>query len=360
MKRRGFLLLGGSAAALVAAGVWTGYQRPRAEAPGTLLKALATGMTGVAAAGRAWLDAHPGQEADQLAQSLLNRLQVDETVMTADALIDRLARQIELELADLNGWSADASPGSDRIVQLDGWLLASTEMALAGLHVLLLGPAASEAAEVGFEHARIEFIAEVSGPTPRSMAFGGEPRHPALPDSVLWFDTPNLPAHITLMLAGRTLFPSARPTGFSVRLPPAIIELIAEQAGEHEIWLYDPVRQLRQQLSSFTVDRPEAAPSPEGFCAIERWGPDRTTAGEVFNMQPDGSAAFWIRTPCAPPGTVVLFGDTELATTVQHGLVTARVVDPLSYQYPGTVELRLYDPGSDSYWPVGEFQINPP
>lgn len=60
---------------------------------------------------------------------------------------------------------------------------------------------------------------------------------------------------------------------------------------------------------------------------ITSWGPDSTKAGEVFNKQPDGSAALWIRLDHSLSGDIaaIEFNGVLLQGAVSGNLVTARV-----------------------------------
>ena len=79
-----------------------------------------------------------------------------------------------------------------------------------------------------------------------------------------------------------------------------------------------------------------------GALQITSWGPDRTKAGAVFNAQPDGSAALWIRLNQSLSGDVVSvdFDGHPLPAAVQGQLVTASVPPPL-HASPGTYALHV-------------------
>lgn len=75
---------------------------------------------------------------------------------------------------------------------------------------------------------------------------------------------------------------------------------------------------------------------------ITSWGPDRTKAGKVFNAQPDGSAALWIRLNRSLSGDAVTvdFNGHPLPAAVQGELVTASV-PPALYAGSGTYPLHV-------------------
>ncbi len=96
------------------------------------------------------------------------------------------------------------------------------------------------------------------------------------------------------------------------------------------------------------------------ICEITDWGPHSTLEGETFNIQPDGSSAFWFRAAGAPSDTRVLLGDVSLKTTVSEATVTAdlkpgqasRVLNQV-----GTYAVYLVSDGALEAQHVGEFEV---
>lgn len=349
MKRRQFLFLTAGGIAVAGAGAGAGLwlfcpDRSEPRNAQSQLAALAESMVGVADVGRAWRAAH-GQ--DDVQARLLESLGLRANqVLMHDELVDRLATRVEQEL------------DQGRIFEHEGWWLSETEARLAALHVALLGPDASTATEPQFDRAPEVQIVELEHFNPRSIRQGETLAHPGLPEGVIWFALAERPPpRLVVMLAGRRVTINPAGSGFSIRISDALMENLNAHPGEHEIWLYDPVANRRQRLGVFTVR--EAAPNETGFCPVERWGPQETVAGEVFNEQPDGAAAFWIRIGCFPPETVVVFNGVELPTTLRpdDGLITVHVADPTLYAQSGTYQLELLDRETDSIQPVGEFQV---
>ncbi|MEO9090908.1 MAG: hypothetical protein ABI247_11320 [Rhodanobacter sp.] len=79
-----------------------------------------------------------------------------------------------------------------------------------------------------------------------------------------------------------------------------------------------------------------------GDLQITSWGPDRTKAGVIFNAQPDGNAALWIRVNHSLDGTeaTIDFNGHPLTAAVQGELVTTSVPSSL-YAAPGTYPLHV-------------------
>ena len=350
MKRRQFLVLTAGGIAIAGAGAGAGLWLfcPDRREPGNArhrLLALIEAMTGVAAVGRAWQQAHPQIDVEQeLLMSL--GLEAEQLVLHED-FVERLGEQIEADLEE------------GRIFEYGHWWLAETEARLAALHVAALGPQASEVEAPEFATAPEGRIVRLGSFRPQSVRQGEPITYSGLPDGVIWFGTAAAtPPRLRVVIAGRELRISPGANGFSVRIPDALREQLDAAPGEHEIWLYDPIANRRQRLGAFTVR--EGAPDEAGFCTVERWGPQETRAGQVFNEQPDGAAAFWIRVGCFPPETVVVLNDVELPTTLHpdDGLITTHIADPTLYDTPGSYTLQLLDRDSGATQPVGAFTVH--
>jgi hypothetical protein len=346
MKRRRFLILSGvSCLALVACRLdQDGDARP-AGPPGAAekLQQLALTMTGAVGLGHAWSDTHPDE--DLLGRLLLDLGIAGDAILDDEELLRRLNKRVESELEQ--GMRFDYA----------GWWLAPTEARLAALHVAMLGEASSDALSGTFETAVAGHVLEVRDFAPRQMSQGGDLSHHTLPDSVFWFAAPGAAHHLRIVISGSELIPTFQDSGFSVQIGDALLHELGRTPGEVPIWLWDPVRQIRQQVGVLTV-----APKIEaGICPVEAWGPRSTQAAAVFNEQPDGRSAFWVSVPARVPDTTVLvFNGVELPTRVGDKVVTAAVPDPSLYRLPGDYGLELLDGLTGEFCQIGTFKVLPP
>ncbi|MGH8321200.1 MAG: hypothetical protein ACRESX_03205 [Gammaproteobacteria bacterium] len=63
-----------------------------------------------------------------------------------------------------------------------------------------------------------------------------------------------------------------------------------------------------------------------GSLTIKSWGPNSTQAGVVFNVQPDGVAAFWVNVDRDLTGNAYIsFNGVKLKSAVSGKLITAGV-----------------------------------
>jgi len=351
MKRRRFIAVTGGSLGLVGAGaaggLWLFCPGPSTiDTASAHIDEIARSMTGAASAGRAWLGANPGaQPRDRILKALALR---PGTKIDRDALVSLLAERVELEFTE------------DLIHEFDNWMLSQTETHLAALHVSLMGNLASEGTEPRFDTAPEAKLVSLERFDPQNVIQGQPISHPNLPENVIWFATDGAPApRFRAFMDGASMPINANANGFSIQVPDSLRYQLFERPGEHPIWLYDPVMNRRQQLGVFTV-RPVVAES-DGFCEVEAWGPQKTTAGSTFNEQPDGASAFWIRIGCFPPSTIVTLADVEITTTLRPAdrLITTHIKDHDLYREPGRYPVMLMDTETGQTRMVGELLVTP-
>ena len=346
MKRRQFLILSGaSCLALVACGLDQDDDARQASPPAAAekLQQLALTMSGAVGLGHAWTDTHPDED---LLDRLLRDLGIEgAAILDDEELLRRLNERVESELEQ------------GMRFEYAGWWLAPTEARLAALHVAMLGEASSDTMPGTFETAVAGHVLEVRDFAPRQMSQGGDLSHHTLPDNVFWFAAPGAAHHLRIVISGSELIPTFQDSGFSVRIMDALLQEIGRTPGDVPIWLWDPVRQVRQQVGVLTV----APRIQDGICAAEAWGPRSTRAATVFNEQPDGRSAFWVRVPSRVPDTTVLvFNGVELPTRIGDRVVTAAVPDPTLYRLPGDYALEMQDGLTGEVCQLGTFEVLPP
>lgn len=79
--------------------------------------------------------------------------------------------------------------------------------------------------------------------------------------------------------------------------------------------------------------------------AVVAYGPDKVTAGERFNVQPNGQSAVWLKlSKDAPTHSFIVFRGQKLDSSVMGPVVTAIVPDEL-FQQPGAAEMYVLNEG---------------
>lgn len=92
---------------------------------------------------------------------------------------------------------------------------------------------------------------------------------------------------------------------------------------------------------------------------IVQWGPDKTTAGEAFNVQPDGNSGMWFQLSSVPPpaeyaGTI---GGKPMISVVANGNIVAGTVPPDYLSTPGSYPVVLTITTTGQKFEVGNFII---
>lgn len=90
---------------------------------------------------------------------------------------------------------------------------------------------------------------------------------------------------------------------------------------------------------------PEAQPPQGKQIVLSKFGPEKTKAGQAFNKQPNGSAAFWANGENISNTTVVVLNGTQLKSAAQNNgtFITAGPIPKELYATPGTYPLYLLD-----------------
>ena len=101
----------------------------------------------------------------------------------------------------------------------------------------------------------------------------------------------------------------------------------------------------------------------EDFATIERWGPDETIEGAMFNPTGDGRGGFWVRVADPVPGSTRLMLDgVELTTRFPAGGVTASL-EPAHMERviakPGMYPLLMVDTARNVAQRVGYLTVRP-
>ena len=264
-----------------------------------------------------------------------------------------------LELALLTSIENDFTEGER--VDIAGWQLSRTEcllLAAAAAEQGLSEPQRNERGELIFEDfAQIErwgpeetIEGEIFNPIGNGR--GG-----------FWVRVAeSVPGSTRLVLNSVELATHFEPGVVTASLEPDYMDELIAKPGMYPLLMVDTARNVAQRIGYLTVrPKPPAATLPDGsksqvFCQVERWGPDHANQGQAFNEQPDGSAAFWVRIGCAPPGARLLLDGKALPTTVGTGVVTARLPHYAELKV-GDHPLSIHDPSSGESLDIGVFRV---
>jgi hypothetical protein len=115
------------------------------------------------------------------------------------------------------------------------------------------------------------------------------------------------------------------------------------------------------------LSNPQRAEGPqlrfEEFAQIERWGPDETIEGEIFNPIGNGRGGFWVRVAePVPASTRLVLDGVTLATHFEPGVVTASLEPAYMEQViaePGMYPLLMVDTARNVAQRVGYLTVRP-
>lgn len=353
MRRREFLLAGGTVLLAGTGAGWLGWRRYgddrwRLGAGGREVIASLRGTTPLADEVRDELAAE-GLTPEEVERRLLRRLGLEDTPeAAAGEFAARLAAAVREDFA------------ARRLCRGSGWIVTETECLAAVLHWLMF-PQLREAAAGPAEFAEGQIATVLDwGPrgteenTPFNVQRDGH--------SGIWIRVDEAPPWVKFEIGGlRASTHYSRgviATGLYDRMQDAILPV----PGEYPVALVDEMAGVRQPFGMFVVrPRPPRLRRADGtesiaFCEIGEWGPQETVTGLPSNPQADGGEGLWVRTACAPRGVRLVFGGSELRTVVAVGVVTASV--PLELLgVPGDIKVELRDPATGETVTVGHFRI---
>ena len=283
---------------------------------------------------------------------------------TEQPLSDLLARLRETGESAIGAALASvlaADLGDGRVVDIDGWQLAESECLLLAGAAEVQGLRSAERTKAG--ELVFEDFAEIERWGPQNTIEGQVFNPVGDGRGAFWVRIAEpVPGSTRLVLDGVELATHFESGVVTASLDDDHTERVVAEPGLHELLMVDTANNRAQRLGYLTVrPKPPMATRADGsesavFCEIERWGPDQANQGQAFNEQPNGDAAFWVRIGCAPDSAELVLAGQSLPTTIQSGLVTARVPHYAELE-TGDHPLMIVDPESGEELEVGVFEV---
>lgn len=291
------------------------------------------------------------------------------TPRSAKSLEDILIQHLDLQ----NSFDISASDFAKKIVdavredfrqkrfcKTSPWLISETECYAAALRLSVFGPLSSDAPSEDFSEGKIVDVEdwgerETELDTPFNVQTDGH--------SGIWIKAHNAPPWLKFQIDDERVQTFHSSGVITTGLYGGLQGRVLSKIGEHPVALVDEMARIRQPLGVFTVKprtprlkRADGSIS-EVFCPIGHWGPRGTVVGQAANPQPGSAEGLWIKTTCAPNTVRVLFGSSELRTTVSRGIITA-VVPLTKLNKPGEIPIRLRDTETGEVADVGMYVIS--
>lgn len=90
--------------------------------------------------------------------------------------------------------------------------------------------------------------------------------------------------------------------------------------------------------------------------SVQQWGPQSTPSGVKFNVQPDGSVAFWLTVEAAGGTPELKIGEQKAPLFLAGNKASASFLDPVFPARPGSHPVSVQCPGQPSI-SIGEFMV---
>jgi hypothetical protein len=255
---------------------------------------------------------------------------------------------------------------NDNISSINGWQLSQTECLIAASYVSFKGyvKPKNTAPVQNFKNAKIENFIEIKNWGPQKTLQNEIFNKQSDGHAGIWFATDNPLPNLKVVIDGRieATFINERSITSGIHNKEDLT-LFLNNIGKHEIALYDPINQRKQIVGYFEVlPIPKKLIYADGtvskvFCPIESWGPQVAKKNQAFNVQPNGNAAIWIKTQCAPRTAKVKVNGLTIKTTVQAGAVTASVQVSKLKPIENTFHIELFDIQSKESIAIGKIKI---
>ena len=300
--------------------------------------------------GEVFLSSPVGEALDRDFESLaevLKRRLSPSFPLSQEKLISTMAQAIQQDFARGN------------ICHVQNWYLSLTECQLAAAKFIVekeqeslkkLGPAVGSLT--------LGFLGSIHDWGPRATKVRSNPLEQGTVS--FWFKTDAETDDLRVYLGGEKLETEIAPGRVTARLKPEAP--ILGNPGSHDVYLVSFLKRKRQAVGRFWVKEPFSPHQLEEVFLrkLTGWGPRSTKKGQPFNLQPSGSAAFWIRAEGEQYDLVVFLGNQRLRTRVGPELITgasapAKIRNMIDH--PGTYPLYLVSLRRNVRQTVGYFEV---
>lgn len=249
-----------------------------------------------------------------------------------------------------------------RLIVHQQWRLSRTEALLLAAAIQELGVATVEQVDKTVENAPFEDFLDVQDWGPKETYQGVKFNEQPNGHCGLWFVTAEPPSPFKLFIGGAPTNVYSSDKGFTSGIYQNVDEFIS-RIGQSEIVAYDEINHRKQVIGSFEVlpafplyRYPDGRES-EVFGELGRWGPQHSALGEVFNPQPSGNAAFWIKIASKSSSVNLLFNGHEVKTFVRKDIITVSLSPELLPKSTGSYPVSLKNEETGETLHVGDFIV---
>lgn len=256
MNRREFIIVAGSLPVAVASGFGLcrllghdariGAQTP---SPQEVLTQYAAELHDMSEMGKRYLAVEPSTQDELVARLLAALPNIAGLSSVTDAeLSNSISQRIRQDFAE------------EKICAIEGWYLSLTECRLAALSSVLNrqvgGTTTTE--PVGFSGAPEGAIVDVTKWGPQKTAYAVPFNVQSDGHSGMWFVADNPPRSLVVYIDGKPFRTTISERVFTVSIANEERDLLVRTAGQHAVFVYDKVRNIKQRIGDFIVkENPE-------------------------------------------------------------------------------------------------------
>jgi len=211
-------------------------------------------------------------------------------------------------------------------VQIEQWYISKTEALILASAINVLGVVATEKVIKTYDNAPFEKFIDVDkwGPqgTYQGVKFNEQPDG----HCGLWVVADNVPDALQIYIADKKRNVFINEKGFTTGVYKDVDAFI-NRVGKSQIIAYDEINHRKQIIGDFEVSpfnfyKYEDQTMSKVFSEIRKWGPQQAKLGEVFNILPNGNAAFWIKGTSISREAKLRFNNKEHAITISKDTIT--------------------------------------
>jgi len=289
----------------------------------------------------------------------------DQYTAPVDQLLTHLNAKKKISFKDLEekvlaSISQDFTLG--KIVKVDQWHISLTEALIIASAFDVLGVVAETKVIKTYDNAPFEDFLTVEkwGPqeTYQGIKFNEQPDG----HCGLWVVATGVSDALQIYVAGKKRNVFVNEKGLTTGIYKDVDSFI-NTIGTSQIIAYDEINHVKQVIGEFKVLPPpkfhqyDDGSSSKVFSEIRKWGPKNALVGEVFNIQPNGYAAFWIKGSSRSKSVKLRFNNKEHTTTVRKDMITTSF-SPLNLpSKPGKYPVSLVSHEHDEELLLGFMEV---
>ncbi|WP_154224227.1 hypothetical protein [Marinicella rhabdoformis] len=249
-----------------------------------------------------------------------------------------------------------------QITTFNNWQLSNTEALIIAAAIELRGIETTRESKKIFENAPFEPFLSITAWGPQETYQGVKFNEQSDGHCGLWFVLDEIPEGLQLYINGKKSRLVYGEKGFTSGIYEHVDEFI-NRVGDSEIIVYDEINHRKEHIGTFKVlPAFELHQYPDGkkskvFSSVKKWGPQNIQAGEIFNPQPSGNAAFWFKVNSLSNHIQLKFQNQTFLTTVRKDIITSSIPEKYVPTESGQYPVSLFSAEHNETYEVGFLNV---